>query len=100
MKARSKQLGFSPVEVILVVVVVAVIGLLGYVYYNNQAKKTTSNENSQTSSQSATASDVKSAPAINSTSDLDSAQTALDQTDLSSSNDTDANQLDAEVTNF
>lgn len=99
MKARNNQSGFSAVEVVVVFIVIAVIGLLGYAYYNNQAKKTVSDESSQTSSQ-ATASDVKSAPAINSVADLDAAQATLDQTDPSGSSDADTTQLDAELANF
>jgi len=100
MKLRTNQAGFSIVELVIVLVVVAIIGALGYVYYNGQMNKATSNDSGQASNESATASDIKSAPAINSVADLSSAETVLDQTDPSGSSNTDTGQLDAELANF
>jgi len=100
MKTRNKQSGFTPIEVILVVAVVAIVGLLGCIYYNNQVKKTASNSNSQISSQPAALSDVKSAPTINSVTDLDTAQVTLDQTDPGGTSSADTSRLDAELANF
>lgn len=100
MKFRANQTGFSIVELVIVLVVVAIIGALGYVYYNGQLSKTASNDSGQASTESTTASDVKSAPQINSAADLNSAETVLDQTDPGSSSNTDTGQLDAELANF
>ena len=95
MKLTRKQAGFTLVEIAIVVVVVGIIAFLGYTFYNNQVQKNASDE----SSQSAVAEDVDSAPEINSTEDLDSAEAVLDGTDPSSSS-SDSSQLDAELSNF
>lgn len=101
MKIRSTQSGFSPVEVLIVVAVVAVLGLVGYTVYNRQQDKTASTSNTQqVVSQAPTAEDVKAAPAVSSTSDLDKAAQVLDQTDPGGSNNSDASQLDNQVSNF
>jgi len=97
MKTRHDQSGFSIVEILLVVAVLAIIGFLGYTFYNNQVNKTASSDQ-QESSQAVMVSDVNTAPAINSTSDLDAATKTLDQTDPSSSSD--VSQLDSELANF
>jgi prepilin-type N-terminal cleavage/methylation domain-containing protein len=100
MRASTKQPGFSIVELVIVVAVIGLLGVLGYVGYNTYTHKTASTSASQAASTPATASDVASAPAINSTSDLDAAAATLDQTDPSGSNNTDASQLDAQAANF
>jgi prepilin-type N-terminal cleavage/methylation domain-containing protein len=95
MRTHTHQSGFSAIEIVLVVAVVALIGFLGYTAYTHfQANKTDG-----VGQQAPTANDVTSAPAINSTSDLDAAQAALDQTDPSNGN-TDATQLDNAVSAF
>lgn len=96
MKLRTKQSGFSIIEIVIVLVVLGIIGFLGYAFYNNQMHKTATNDNAQTT----TAQDVQSAPTISKTSDLDTAATILDQADLSSNNSSDASQLDSELANF
>lgn len=93
MKIRNTQSGFSVVEIVIIVTVIAVLGFVGYSVYNRQQTKT-----ADTTSQ--TAGDVKSAPEINSTSDLDKASTTLDQTDPSGSNNTDAGELDSQLSAF
>ena len=100
MKAHNSQSGFSIAEVGLVVIIIAIIGFLGYTFYSSQMDKTASNDNSQTSSEPAIASDVTTAPAISSVADLDLAQATLDQTDPGGSNSSDTSQLDAELGNF
>jgi prepilin-type N-terminal cleavage/methylation domain-containing protein len=95
MRSHGNQSGFSIVEVVIVLAVLGFVGLLGYTAYNRVNDSKTANN-----SQSATASDVKSAPAINSTSDLDSAQATLEQTDPSAGNGTDTSQLDNELSAF
>lgn len=98
MRLKGNQSGFSIVEIVIVLAVVGFTGLLGYTAYNRiHDSKTASN---QATVQPATASDVKSAPAIKSVSDLDSAQATLDQTNLGASSTTDANELDNEMSAF
>lgn len=98
MKLRSNQsLGFSIIEIIIVLAVVVVLGFLGYTAY----KTISSNDSGhQASGESAIANDVKSAPPVENTSDLDAAEAVLDQTDLSGSNNTDATQLDSQLSTF
>lgn len=95
MRTRNNQSGFSVVELVIVLAVVVVLGFVGYSVYKSQNNKT---DDTTTTSQSATASDVPSAPTINSTSDLDEAAIMLDQTDTSSSSD--SAQLDSELQSF
>lgn len=101
MRFTKNQSGFSAVEIVIVVVVVGVLGLVGYNVYNRQQNKSASSDTSQSSSdQSASADDVKPAPEINSTEDLDKAQAVLDQTDPNTSNNSDTSQLDSQLANF
>jgi len=101
MKIRTNQSGFSAVELLIIVAVVAVLGFVGYSVYNRQQTETADTDTSQQASeQSATASDVKSAPNISSTSDLDKASATLDQTDPGGSNNTDAGELDSQLSAF
>lgn len=69
---------------------------------NRKVVNTDSVKNKQASSsvQSAKANDVASAPTVNSINDLIKAQTLLDQTNPSGSNNTDARQLDAQLAKF
>lgn len=97
MRLRTNQSGFSPVELVIVIAIVAVLGFVGYSVYDRQSSKTADVTGT---SQSATASDVAPAPAVSSTSSLDEAAATLDQTDPSGTNNTDASQLDAQLTNF
>jgi prepilin-type N-terminal cleavage/methylation domain-containing protein len=83
-----RKSGFSVIEVVVVIAIVGIVTTLGVVGYNRwkqteTAKKTTTD----TSQQSAPAS----APAINKTSDLDTATTTVDKADLG---DTDSSELD------
>lgn len=99
MKTQSRRTGFSIVEIVVVAAVLAIIGLLGYTVYKNNANKTASTGTSQTT-QAATATDVKPASAIKTTADLKAAASTLDQTDPSGSNNTDASQLDSQLSAF
>lgn len=92
MKSRNNQAGFSIVELGLVVVLIAIIGFVAYRFYDSQA-------NQQTTEQSSTSNDVKPAPEINDSDDLNTAETTLDQTDPGSST-ADTNQLNGEVSTF
>lgn len=99
MRLRNNQTGFSIVEIVIVLAVVGLIGFVGYKAYNNMQNSKTA-DNSQAKVQSPMASDVKAAPPISSTSDLDTALTTLDQTDPGGSNNTDTGQLDSELAAF
>ena len=101
MNIRSRQAGFSLVEILIVVAVVAVLGLVGYTVYNRQTDKTANTSNTQQlANQTPSAEDVKSAPNVSSTNDLYNAMLVLDQTDPGGSNNSDATQLDSQVSNF
>lgn len=101
MISQRKPSGFSIIEVVIVLVVVGIIGTLGYVAYHHlQGKDKTATTTNQVSTQSPTASDVASAPSIKSTSDLDNALSALNQTNPDGSNSNDSTQLNSELTGF
>jgi len=99
MSSRNNQSGFSIVEIVIALAVVVLIGFLGYTAFNRMQENQAANS-SQADQQSPVANDVKTAPSINSTSDLNEAERTLDQTDPSGSNNTDANQLDNELSAF
>lgn len=89
-----RRAGFSAVELIIILVVVVIVGLLGYAAYNSFQNKNAE----QASTESSTASDVKTAPTIESEADLQEAELILDQTDLE--NNEDAKQLEGETAAF
>ena len=93
MRSSSSQSGFSAVEIAIVVAVVVVIGALGYVFYNNyQKQQTKANESSQAADSEA--------PAITSTSDLDTASKTIDDSDLESSSSEDLSNIDKDLNAF
>lgn len=80
---RMHTKGFSIVEVGLIIAVIAIIGGLGVVFYNKwQASHQTQASTSTTSAAQSTA-----VPTVTKTADLDTASTALDSTDVTSSSD-------------
>lgn len=95
MSTLTHQKGFSIVEIVFVVAVLGVIGFLGYTFYSNSH---TSKDPVADSSQSATVTDVTTAPNVSSTADLDKAQAVLDQTNPDSNSD--SSQLELELSNF
>ena len=99
MKTRKGSLGFTAVEGILIVVILALIGFVGYKVYSTRSStdKITS-ETTTGSQQSAGPSLVPGV--INSVSDLDKAQQALDNSDTSSQDNSDTAQLDSQLSNF
>lgn len=92
MKFTSKRTGFSVVELLVIVLVVAAV-----VFVLAMSKTSRNNKMVSDSSKSTPVSDVATAPTISSASDLDIAKNALDSTDPSSSNNTDVNQLDQQL---
>ena len=99
MRYRQSQTGFSAVELLIVIVVVAVLALVGYSVYQWQNNKPATTANTQSDSETM-AGNVPSAPAINTSSDLDEASTTLDQMDISASNSSDSSQLDSQLAAF
>ncbi len=96
MNTNKSQLGFSAVEVAIVLVLLAIVGFAGYTVYNRQND---TSDSATTSEESATATDVPSAPDIKTESDLTKAEQTLDQTDPGSSN-ADAAKLGSEASTF
>lgn len=101
MSPRKSQAGFSVVELFIVAIVVVALAMVGYTVYNRQNdNKAATTTSSQSVNTDAVATDVPTAPAINSTSDLDKASAALDQIDPSVSSDSDVSQIDSQLANF
>ncbi|HVC35998.1 MAG TPA: hypothetical protein VNE40_00935 [Candidatus Dormibacteraeota bacterium] len=90
---KKQQSGFAIIELFISIVVIAVIVGIGYfVWHGHQA---TTNKLGYKSPAVAT----PTAPHINSSSDLNSALQALNQTSVSSSN-TDSSQLSTQASGF
>ncbi|MBC7746494.1 hypothetical protein H7Y40_00745 [Pedobacter sp.] len=85
--------GFLFAELLIAVAVIGLVGFIGYTAYSRTHDNTAAN-----SSQSPVAQDVTTAPEIKSTTDLVTAEKALDETILDSPSD-DA-QLDSELNAF
>jgi Tfp pilus assembly protein PilV len=101
MKLRTSQSGFSVIEFVIIALVVVAIGVVGFTVYNRQQNKNNITDNdTATVAQSPTANDVKSAPAVSSTKDLDDASKVVDQTDVEGGSNTDSGQLDSQLSAF
>lgn len=105
MTKQQNQQGFSTFIIVIIIAVIAIIGLVGFNVYNRQqASKSVADDEAiptkMVTQESDTASDVKTAPAINNTTDLDNAEKILDQTDPGGSNNSDASQLDSQTSGF
>ncbi len=83
----KRQFGFSAVEGIIILVVVSLLATGGYWAFMRD-NKTDNNKQTQT-----TASAEQTAPTIDKTSDLDTAEQALDQTEVDSAG-TDSAELE------
>jgi len=94
MKTSSRQSGFSAVLIIVIIAVVGLLGYLGYILYNN-LQSDTANTSAE---QSAIAEDVEAAPEVNSSEDLDTALTALEETDTESGDDN--TELESRLSTF
>lgn len=90
-----RQSGFATLELILVAVVVALIGYVGFKYYQQRQKPAPTAATTPAAITAAT----PTAPQINSTSDLDKASAALDQTNVDASS-SDSSQLSSQTSNF
>jgi cytoskeletal protein RodZ len=96
-KARN-QSGVASLELGLLLVLVAIIGFTGYkVYQSRQNVNSVTETTLQTSSsQKSLSSDTSQVPPVNSTSDLDKAQSALDK-ENPDDNSTDVSQLNSQT---
>ncbi len=90
MKLHSSQDGFSVFELVLVVIVLGIIAIAGLRLLN-------ANNNLATTTGSTAASPTQKAPAVKSTSDLDKAQNTLNQNDPTTTNSSDNNQLNSQL---
>jgi cytoskeletal protein RodZ len=81
---HNRQAGFSAVIIVVLVAVIGLVGYLGYTFYTNSQQQAADTPTEQ----SAVAEGVQVAPVVESSSDLDTALTALEATDTSSSSDT------------
>ena len=98
----KKQSGFATLELILIVVVLAGIGVVGYEVWHRHNMNTMNMGTTTTSTPLNYASPTVStppAPQIQTSSDLNSAMQALNQTSISSSN-TDSSQLSTQTSSF
>ncbi len=95
MVSYKTKSGFSIIAVVAVVVVVGLLGFVGYTAYNRLHPKTSADT---ITVQTPVANDVQLVPAINSSSDLTTAEATLDQTDTSST--TDLTSLDTQLNSF
>ncbi len=92
---RSKQQGFSAVEAVIIVLVIAAIGVVGYTVYNRKHNA----KAEPSASQQRVNGTTPVAPAIEDTSDLDSATKTLDDTNIDATA-SDSRQLDSEINRF
>ncbi len=93
---KFKQAGFSAVEAVIIVLVVAAIAGIGYVVFNRVSNKDTGANQTTSSSTDTT---TPEAPAVNNTTDLDSASKALDDTNVDAAA-SDSTALDSELSQF
>jgi hypothetical protein len=88
--------GFGPVEMILVVVALGIIGGLGFAFYNSMSKKPAATTTKVSTTKDAA--EQAAVPTVNTTKDLTTTSTSLDELDL---NDTDdSSQLETEQSAF
>ena len=97
----NKQSGFAAVEAILIVVVLAGLAGGGYVVWHRQQKAVTPTVTGTTTTSSYVSPPVttQSAPAVNSSADLNTALTTLNQTDVGAST-SDSTQLGSQSQGF
>src|SRR5438105_13297046 len=98
MRLRKNQFGLAALEVVLLLLIAAIIGFTGYkVFKAKQVVDNVSQSAVQTSdSQKPLASPTAAVPAVNSTTDLDKSQQALDK-ENPDDNAADVNQLDSQT---
>ncbi len=99
---KQSQAGFAIIELVGVVVVIAAIVAAGYFAWHNHNQKSpnTTSPNTPTSSNyQSPPTTTPAAPQVNSTSDLNSAMQALNQTNVTAGN-TDSGQLSTQASDF
>ncbi len=97
---KLKQAGFSVVEIALVIVLLGIVGFVGYRVYDANRDDSTTAETTTPTVDPAAATDVGTAPAVETASDLGEALEVLEATDPSGSNVTDADAIDSDVAGF
>jgi Tfp pilus assembly protein PilE len=101
MRNKEKSSGFTVVELVLIVVVLAVAGFTGWWVYQRQQDTTVSSPaTAALNDTSPVATNVSSAPAIQSSSDLNNALQVLSQNDPSAGNSSDINHLNTQTSGF
>ena len=88
-----RQNGFTIVEAVVIVVIIGIVGGVGYMAYTNFVAPTPATVTNVIPSASPAATPVT----VNSTADLESANTALDAVSI---DDADTKQLDSATNNF
>jgi predicted negative regulator of RcsB-dependent stress response len=97
---RFKQTGFAGLELLLVVVVIVVVGLVGYKVYNRTGSKASQSGSSSVSDSQKASTSLGTVPEVNSKSDLDKAESALDQNDTTGANSSDDSQLSHQTNDY
>jgi predicted negative regulator of RcsB-dependent stress response len=101
MRTKEKSSGFAVVELVLIVVVLAVAGFTGWwVYQRQQGITVSSPAATALNDTSPVATNVSSAPTIQSSNDLNSALQVLNQNDPSAGNSSDITQLNTQASGF
>ncbi len=100
MSHRNNQAGFSGVVLLVTLAVIAAVALVGIRMRNASQQTLSSSASHSVVNKSPTATNVKTAPAVSSTNDLNAAAATLDQTDPASSNSADSGQLDGQTAAF
>ena len=96
MKLHKFQQGFSAFELVVVVLVLGIVAVVGLRIVGNRNKSPVASTTSAITSSVSTV-QVAPPPAVNSTSDLSTAQQTLDQNDPTSSNNADSSQLNTDL---
>jgi predicted negative regulator of RcsB-dependent stress response len=94
---RHHQRAFSTAEALIVIVILAVVSLVGFFVYDRARQNDTAK--TPTAAEQAAGTNTPASPEVTETSDLDSAQQALDGTNLDAGT-TDLKQLDTELSAF
>lgn len=96
MRRSTKQLGFSTVEVAVIVVILLALGGVGYWIFARQSAKNNANSASLSQGESV---DAPAAPDLNTASDLDTVDNALNELNLEAGNSDNA-ALDSQSSAF
>lgn len=93
MKIIKQQSQLSGIKIAVIAAVLALAGFLGYTAYTNYKASTQETVSTQ-------AEDVKPAPPISETKDLDEAEATIEQTEIESGNMDDMTELERDMSAF